>query len=951
MPSAIPLPQKFNDEPQPEISVVKTPEKEKQETLFSALAETKSNIKFVSQEIEKNNRKITASAENDQSLDSTDRTEIKQAVETAQKSTREVIQEAEDKISQLEVQIQSAKEGGEVIKAAGLKKEKEYWQSKIEIAKEKEKLAALPKPEGKKAQKIERKIRQQEIQQKIFETKTDKEKSTEQKQQEIQDLKMAAEREKTFGQKLAELFTNKEVAKRFVMGQVNALASILGVRTIYSLPAWIWQRANVKGEFGRTGLQKQLEKTLEASKARKAKTAEAKEGKISQKQEMAELMKIVKMTKKGGEKRSVLRNELARIIKENRRENRNLDEEEQAEVQKLVKRYGETKINGLEAARDGLNSVCVATGAFQLRIATRGLFDVVLRYQRLKQTAGEGKKVNIIKDVIAGGIAETFQKAAFVSGKGKTMGQRGIEFAQAASTLASYFGMGAMSFQPERLGADIGKLLEATRGEMSISKIGENIFQNAVITKDRYKDLFTGRTFKRLAEGAGRSIDWLLGGGVAEAAEPMAGGTAAGAITPGVGRQPSAINIEHFTKGKNAEVAELFSTINENPENPDFINTHDKIFPGNEAVLTYEDGSQETITVKEGDNLWNIAKGHTPSKISEIELRQGTAERPPEDLRQSSPKPRPTVPPSAGPAENIQPEETLKPRETPSPVKTTITEPVKPASSEIPTQTTAPQIIEPQIPKEKPVEDLGKIETSPPKPKPRWQSDIGAFVQDEPPVKEPIIPAKKPVVSDLTHKPIPEKSRDEILSEVKDLDGKPALEKRGVVSDLTHKPVIEKSPSAFPVPEGEYPVVEKSLGINQDVLNNIDEKAFEELANQMPGLDKSSDIITEYQKLLQRPKEKQTAEVFAPIKGFIVSEGQNVMELITDDLQKNYNFPKDSIHNLDQTKDFIEKNLKTADAPKRVAFFYLLDNYHKIDNLRRTFLIERGGRVEVSPGR
>ncbi|MCX6789525.1 MAG: hypothetical protein NTZ42_02865, partial [Candidatus Gribaldobacteria bacterium] len=350
----------------------KNEQSENQESAVSLFSKIKTKIFSKSRETSKRNEEIIKENETDPSLDSADKTEIKSAVETAQIETEKVVQEAQARITQLEAEILTAKESGETIKAAGLQKEKQYQENKIKITQKQEKLTAV-KPETQKAKKTERNLRQKQAEQETFELQKEiamlsqKDAKSESnaeadgikkeiadKRQELQTAKITAEKEKTIGQKAGDLFTNKEVGKRFIIGQVNALSSSLGARTIYSLPAWIWQGANVRGEWGREGLQKHLEKTLEASQKRKNKAPEG----TSQKQEMEELMKVVKMTKEGGEKNSVLRKELARIIKENRHENSILDNEESEQVKKLIEKHAETKINGLEVARDGLNSAC-----------------------------------------------------------------------------------------------------------------------------------------------------------------------------------------------------------------------------------------------------------------------------------------------------------------------------------------------------------------------------------------------------------------------------------------------------------------------------------------------------------------------------------------------------------------------------------------------------------------
>ncbi|PIV47117.1 hypothetical protein COS21_01685 [bacterium (Candidatus Gribaldobacteria) CG02_land_8_20_14_3_00_41_15] len=456
-------------------------------------------------EVRAEGERITAEGESDPNLEPVEKQGIKEAVGEANQQAQKTQNEAMARITQLNQEIKTAQEARQTIKAAGWQKEKEYQQKEITIAQAQEKLADL-KPETSRAKKTERQIRQKQAEQDIFKLRKEiaglKQDNPEltQKRQELQTAKITAEKEKTIIQKAGELFTNKEVGKRFIVGQISALSTSLGLRAVYSLPTWLWQRANVKGEWGREGLQKHLEKTLAASQKRKNKAPEG----TSQKAEMAEMMKIVKMTKEGGQKNSTLRKELADTIAKNRAENSLLNQQESAEIKKLIDKHAETKVNGLEVARDGLNSACVVGGAWYLRIFSKGLFDAANRYQRLQREAKPDQEVKFFRDAIAKGVSETFQKAAFAFGKDKTTKQRGLEFAQAASALMSYYGMGALSLlRPEVLTADIDRVIDTFSGGQDLGQMmenmGQNAFENAAIVAGRYTKIaeITAKPFRK----------------------------------------------------------------------------------------------------------------------------------------------------------------------------------------------------------------------------------------------------------------------------------------------------------------------------------------------------------------------------------------------------------------------------------------------------------------------
>lgn len=386
---------------------------------------------------------------------------------------------------------------------------------------------------------------------------------------------------------LAGKLFNKETGWQFAKGQLAAFASLVGVRSLYTIPKWVQERSKTRGwgkewagRLGEQGIEghftdlsvslkigaeikeyktkskeaaerlAELEETGGSQAAiRKAKLerdyylyqadslAKEKGGKTSS-EIMRQFVKTLELTEEGAKKNTEFRNRAAQIIKACKKEGRTLTDKETKEIQTLIKERGQTKTSGMQAIREGLNTTLAATGAIALRLPANVLFDAAKKFQALKReeiakarkeaiekakATGDieaiqkarteavklgGKKLAELMFVktIANGAVDTYKALAF-KGEGKSRAQVAMDFGKATSTLSRYFfmGMGLTSGSVER---SVDNLLNATKGNISLTEIGDNLFANAKITVSRYGKVV--KTMGKVAASPIKAVDSIL---------------------------------------------------------------------------------------------------------------------------------------------------------------------------------------------------------------------------------------------------------------------------------------------------------------------------------------------------------------------------------------------------------------------------------------------------------
>src|SRR3989339_794990 len=157
--------------------------------------------------------------------------------------------------------------------------------------------------------------------------------------------------------------------------------------------------------------------------------------------------------------------------------------------------YVKTKISGVQAAREGVNTLLTASGAYALRGVSAGIFDSTNRYLNLKKEAKEkDEKVKIFKDFLLGGIRETWREMRLKEtkeGDASTKWQKGLKFTKAWGNIARYTGLGAMAkWHPETAGNALDKLMETVTGKAELSDIVDNYQGNIDRLLSFYSGLF-----------------------------------------------------------------------------------------------------------------------------------------------------------------------------------------------------------------------------------------------------------------------------------------------------------------------------------------------------------------------------------------------------------------------------------------------------------------------------
>lgn len=231
---------------------------------------------------------------------------------------------------------------------------------------------------------------------------------------------------------------------------VGAAASIAGVKSILDVPSYLYQRFKVRGNiFGvgkGKGLAGSVEDLIKASSDKKgnrfeykSEGMEEKYGKvaaerlrwgkdISIREAIKDLNKRLALTKEGQRsgwlstdkegKKSVeiseQRKRIAEILRNSRKQEKMPAEERQKEMKKILDDYTTTKVTGMQAAKEGLNTVIAASGAWSLRLVSYGILDAVGRHQRLEKEAKKtGEKVSFWKDTLVRGVTETLHDARY----------------------------------------------------------------------------------------------------------------------------------------------------------------------------------------------------------------------------------------------------------------------------------------------------------------------------------------------------------------------------------------------------------------------------------------------------------------------------------------------------------------------------------------------------------
>jgi len=282
--------------------------------------------------------------------------------------------------------------------------------------------------------------------------------------------------EKGFFEKAKDVLGNEEIQKQLLKTGIGTAASIAGVKSFYDVPAYLRQRYMVRGILGQgEGLGGSVENVISSSQEidRGEKAIDAEDRPREVRDAITDLNKRLEMTKEGSQKGSEQRNLVAQLLNENRIKDKMSKEQRGEQVTNILDNYTTTKVTGMQAARETLNTGLVATGAFALRGVSYGVLDGVERYQKLKKG---GEKVSIAKDIIIGSIKETLQEAVGLDSSGeKKRGAKVLDVIKAWGKIARYVGIGAtVEFNPNAMGESIDNLSNAFSGKTDIHEATQN---------------------------------------------------------------------------------------------------------------------------------------------------------------------------------------------------------------------------------------------------------------------------------------------------------------------------------------------------------------------------------------------------------------------------------------------------------------------------------------------
>jgi hypothetical protein len=306
----------------------------------------------------------------------------------------------------------------------------------------------------------------------------------------------------SFHKKFKNIIGDHPLASQLLVGGVSAAASVLGFKSIYDVPTYFKQRYDVRGNvfgFGHgKGLSGSVEELIGANQAAKKnrhneKGAAEKKGEKEGTEKSAvskaidDLNKRLVKTKEGSTKGSEQRKMLAELLRSNRHEKMQSAETRRKELENILDNYTNTKVSGIQATREALNTACMASGAVALRgVVYGGLAFFEKREEMRRKAEGEARKKGPeakaehigLEKVFWQGLKETYQGLTMQTGRNKK--EKGLAFAKSAGSVARFVGIAfGMSTGGHAYHADLDKIINAFEGKLNFSDIGHNFIDNA----------------------------------------------------------------------------------------------------------------------------------------------------------------------------------------------------------------------------------------------------------------------------------------------------------------------------------------------------------------------------------------------------------------------------------------------------------------------------------------
>jgi lipoprotein-anchoring transpeptidase ErfK/SrfK len=289
-------------------------------------------------------------------------------------------------------------------------------------------------------------------------------------------------------EKLQEISTNPELYKQIIKTGANTAASICGVKAFYSVPEYLYQRFQVRGMYSKNSEGNTMDGLSGAVRDLIVSTNEYKD-KESFHENLKTFHKKLSLTKEGGQKGSAQRQELAKILKEfrhNKDKGDNFDFESiYAKMQNVLDNYTSTKITGIAALKESMNSALTFSGAFGFRGVVYTVLEAWERKNNLDKKNKQNsnyEKVSWWKDVIKGGIVETFESARFKQDDNISKKQKIFKAIKSYGHIARFLGIGATAaFEPDNYSEGIDNMLNMMSGNLSIQDMAENVRDKADI--------------------------------------------------------------------------------------------------------------------------------------------------------------------------------------------------------------------------------------------------------------------------------------------------------------------------------------------------------------------------------------------------------------------------------------------------------------------------------------
>lgn len=358
-----------------------------------------------------------------------------------------------------------------------------------------------------------------------------------------------------FRQKARTILNNSELQLQLLKAAISIPASVLGYKSLYDVPAYLEQRYAVRGNIMGIGKGKGLSGSVEellnvnnqsdnrrknkdykegsnprsfedsavikAIKDLDKRLAKTREGEMTQSKRLEvmregrentelrksleaqgrseEDIKKILAEKREGKKKSQ-RDLIAKILWENRHQERQTREERQKELENILDNYTTTKVTGIQAAREALNTACVATGSFALQgLAYGGLaffekHESMRREEKVKALEkgpeAEAEEVNAAK-VFVRGLKETYEGLKGLKDLKDLKGlskkdklQKGLKIGLGAvksfGSISRFVGIAiGMGTGGHVYGASLDKLIDTLESKDKFAAIGGNFSNNA----------------------------------------------------------------------------------------------------------------------------------------------------------------------------------------------------------------------------------------------------------------------------------------------------------------------------------------------------------------------------------------------------------------------------------------------------------------------------------------